>query len=423
VEDSHLTLEILALWLSNRLEHEDVLRQIVPHFMESCGTCRERFEEIGRLQEEIGHWDETVAVFESRQAPELLAELTVHPFEEQLQLVEEREEMHIWGFCRLLLRESQEAVFADPLKAVDLADLAVRIAGRLDDGYDPNWVLDLRAQAWAHLGNARRVVGELRSAEDAFRRAEGFLAKSSSGDTRIRAEILDLKSSLRRDQRRLEEALVLAARALHLYRENEDSHGIAKAILQKVKLLRETDELEEAIALLEKSREEIDPAREPRLFAYARFNLLGCLTLSGRHDEAERLLPEVQGLFRESAQPLDRVRLVWAEGSIALGRGRTGDAEALFRQVQTAFLERGMGYDAALVSLDLAILYAQEGRTAEIQQLAVEIMPAFESREVQREAMAALLMFQQACEEERMTVQLARQIAAFLKRERVGRGV
>jgi tetratricopeptide (TPR) repeat protein len=422
VEDSHLSLEVLALWLSNRLEHEDVLAKVVPHLMDSCGTCRERFEEIGRLQEEIGHWDETVAVFESRQAPELLAELSGRPFEQQLQLVEEREEMHVWGFCRLLLRQSQEAVFDDPLQAVDLADLAVRIAGHLDDGYDPNWVLDLRAQAWGHLGNARRVVGELRSAEDALRRAEGFLARSTSGNTQAQAEIYALKSSLRRDQRRNEEALALAARALDLYRKNEDSHGIAKVILLNAQLLRETDDLEEAIVLLEKSEGEIDPVRESRLFAYLRYNLLCCLTLSGRHDEAERLLPEVQGLFRESAQPLDRVRLTWAEGSIALGRGRTGDAEALFRQVQGAFLERGMGYDAALVSLDLAILYVQEGRTAEIKQLAVEVMPAFESREVQREAMAALLMFQQACEEERLTVQLARQIAAFLKRERVGRG-
>jgi tetratricopeptide (TPR) repeat protein len=422
VEDTHLSLDVLALWLSNRLEHEDVLTKVVPHLMESCGNCRERFAEIGRLQEEIGHWDESVAVFESRQAPELLAELTGHPFEEQLQIVEEREEMHIWGFCRLLLRQSQEAVFDNPMKAVDLADLAVRIAGHLDEVYDPNWVLDLRAQAWAHLGNARRVVGELRSSEDAFRRAEGCLARSTSGNSRVQAEILRLKSSLRRAQRRLDEALVLSSQALDLYREAEDSYGVGKVLLQKVKLLRETDDLEQAIALLEESQGELDPVREPRLFSYARFNLLGCLTLAGRHDEAERLLPEVQGLFRESAQPLDRIRLLWAEGSIALGRGRIGDAEVLFRQVQEAFLEKGMGYDAALVSLDLAVLYAQEGRTAEIRQLAGEVMPAFESREVHREAMAALLMFQQACEEERLTVQLARQIAAFLKRERIGRG-
>jgi hypothetical protein len=84
---------------------------------------------------------------------------------------------------------------------------------------------------------------------------------------------------------------------------------------------------------------------------------------------------------------------------------------------------RDVPYDAALVSLDLAILYAQEGQTAELERLAAVAMPAFESCEVHREALAALLLFQQACEEERLTFQLARQLAAFLKRERIGRRV
>jgi len=421
VEEGHLSLEVLALWLSNRLEHEEVLRQIAPHLIEVCAVCRERVEEIRDLQEEIGHWDESVAVFESRQAPELLAELSEHPFEEQLKLVEEQEEMHIWGFCRLLLRQSREAVFDNPGRAVDLADLAVRIAGHLDDAYDPHWVLDMRAQAWSYLGNARRVVGELRSAEDAFRRAEDCMAHSTSGNTAVQAEIFRLKTSLRHDQRRFTEALALANQALDLYRQNQDPRGIGKLALKKAKILEELGELDDAIQLLEQSSEETVAAKDTRLFSYVRYNLLCCLIGAGRYKEAERLLPEVQELFQDSAQPLDRVRLRWAEGSIALGCGRMQEAEELFREVQRSFLERRMGYDAALVSLDLAILYAQESRSQEIKQLAVEIMPAFESREVHREAMAALLMFQQACEEERLTVQLARQIAAFLKRERLGR--
>lgn len=422
MEETHLSLETLALWLSNRLEHEEVLSKVAPHLMEACAVCRERHEEIQRLQEEIGHWDEAVAVFESQQAPELLAELAEHPYERQLEMVEQQEEMHIWGFCQLLLRRSHEAVFEDPIKAIDLADLAVRVAGHLDDLYDPNWVLDLRAQVWAGLGNARRVVGELRSSEDAFRRAEAYLARSTSGNTRAQAEILRLKGSLRYDQRRFEEALELSDLALSLYRENQDFHGIGKLILKKAKILEELGDLANAIQFLEQSHSEIDAKTEPRLFAYLRYNLICCLIGTGRHAEAARLLPEVQALFRDWAQPLDRVRLRWAEGSIALGQDRLADAETLFREVQRAFLDKEMGYDAALVSLDLAALYAQEGRTLEIRRLAAEIMPAFESREVHREAMAALLMFQQACEEERMTVQLARQIAAFLKRERIGRG-
>ncbi|HEV7519261.1 MAG TPA: hypothetical protein VGR07_23475, partial [Thermoanaerobaculia bacterium] len=73
---------------------------------------------------------------------------------------------------------------------------------------------------------------------------------------------------------------------------------------------------------------------------------------------------------------------------------------------------------AALVSLDLAVLYANEGRTQELKRLAAELMPIFESRDVHREAIAALVMFQHAAEEERLTAQLAENLAASLRRER-----
>ncbi len=77
-----------------------------------------------------------------------------------------------------------------------------------------------------------------------------------------------------------------------------------------------------------------------------------------------------------------------------------------------------MGYDAALVSLDLALLYAQENCTEDLKRLAAELMPIFESRDVHREAIVALLMFQRACEEEKLTVALVRKFAEYLRRER-----
>ena len=74
-----------------------------------------------------------------------------------------------------------------------------------------------------------------------------------------------------------------------------------------------------------------------------------------------------------------------------------------------------MGYDAALVSLDLARLLAAEGCTDDLKRLAAELMPVFESRDVHREAIVALLIFQRACEEERLTVELVQQLAAYLR--------
>lgn len=416
MEHAHLSLETLAKWLAGRLEQEDVLREVVPHLLERCPVCRKQHEEIQRLLGEVGHWDEEVALQESREAPGLLARLTARPLDEQVRMIEEDEELHTWGLCHLLLGKSLEAVFTAPAQALDLAEAAVRISRHLGEAYDWSWVLDLRARAYAYLGNARRVLGELRSAEAAFRKAESCLARSTSGNTRVQAEILDLESSLRHDQRRMEEALALSDQALSLYRESQDSHGVGIVLLKRGKMLADAGNLETAIHWFEEASTEIEPSREPRQFAWARYNLLGTLSLAGRHEEAERMLSEVKELFRGTAQPLDLVRLRWSEGSIAFGLGRLESAEAAFREVQREFLERGMGINAALVSLDLAALYAQKGRTGELKRLAGELVPVFEARDIHREALAALLLFQRACEEERMTVEIARQVAERVRR-------
>jgi tetratricopeptide (TPR) repeat protein len=422
VDDEHLSLEILAKWLSGGLEHDEMLNRVIPHFLARCPVCRERRQEILDLQKEVRHWNEEVVVLEGRQAPLQWAELERHPYEEQLKQIEEDETLHAWGLCQLLLKNSREASFDNPARAVDLASLAVKISGHLGEAYDPNWVLDLRARAFAYLGNARRVLGELRSAEDAFRKAKRVLAASRSGNTTVEAEILNLESSLRRAQRRLDEALEILDYVLVLCRNEEDSYGVAKALLKKVTVLKELGDLPEAIELLQRDLSEFAAANDSRLLAYARYNLLGCLTLAGRYQEAEQLLPEVRALLQETAQPLDLVRLRWAEGLIALGFGRLGPAEAAFREVQQEFLHREMGYDAALVSLDLARLYAQEGCKDELKRLAAELMPVFEARDVHRETIVSLLMFQRACEEERLTVELIQQIADHLRRERRGGG-
>ncbi|MDP9121805.1 MAG: hypothetical protein M3O15_10660 [Acidobacteriota bacterium] len=418
VEDSHLSLETLAKWLTGRLEPEEMLNQVIPHFLLRCPDCRDRYHEIQRVQEEVGHWDELVVVMEGRMAPELLDRLGELPYEEQLRRIDVDEDLHAWGLCRLLLKKSREAAFENPARAADLANFAVKISRHLGESYDPEWVLDLRAAAFAYLGNARRVLGELRSAEDAFHDALGLLGRSTSGNASVEAEILDLMSSLRIDQRRLPEALALVDQVLSIYQEGGRLQEARATMLRKAKLLGEMGRLEEAIELLQVLLGQLDAAEEPRLHRYARFNLLVCLTIAGRYTAAEQLLPEVRELFGEGAQPLDLVRLRWVEGNVAFGLGRVGPAEAAFREVQEEFLKRGMGYDAALVSLDLSILYAQEGATRELKHLASQLLPVFESRDVHREAVAALMLFQHACEQERLTVDLARYLADFLRRER-----
>ena len=420
MRDDHPSLETLARWLAGELEHERVLRELAPHFLESCPVCHALREEIDRLLQASGHWDETVAVLESREAPELLPLLGEGPYAERMRRAEEIEELHTWGVCQLLLEKVRELVFSDPVRAVETAHLAVRLAGHLGDSYHPDWVLELQARTHAHLGNARRVLGELQGAEDSFLLAIEFLGKSGNGSPKVEAEILSLKTSLRLDQRRLGEARDLVEQVISLHRKAEDRTNLGKALLQKAKILKEQGDLRGATKSVEQSLQELDGAREARLAAYARYNLLHLLTLSGRFEEAERFLGEVQDLLGTLGEPLDLLRFRWTEGNLVQGLGRTAHAEAAYRSVRREFLGLGKGLDAALVSLDLAYLLWEQGRTEELKGLAGEMMVIFESREVHREALASLFLFQQACMEERLTGELIREIAGQLRREGKG---
>ncbi|HTQ79148.1 MAG TPA: hypothetical protein VMM92_04070, partial [Thermoanaerobaculia bacterium] len=197
MKEAHLSVEFMARWLARDLDHEEVLKKIVPHLLAVCPGCRESHAEIQRLQHEFDHWDERVAVLEGRQAPFLWAELADRSFEEQLAAVRDEERFQTWGLCQLLLKESLAAAFEEPGRAIAAAELAVRITEHLHEAaYDPDWVLDLKARSCAYLGNGLRVLGELWSAESIFRRAEEFMETSMTGNPQVRAEVLDLKGSL-----------------------------------------------------------------------------------------------------------------------------------------------------------------------------------------------------------------------------------
>lgn len=417
VKHDHLTLEQLANWLAGQLDPEELRLHVLPHFLSKCDVCRERYEKIQQLQKELGHWDERVAVFEGLEAPALFDALKRLPFEEQLRKVSEDAEYQTWALSQFLVQKSLDFAFDQPALAVSMAELAVSIALQLGDAYDRHWVLDLQARAHAHLGNARRVLGEMRSAEAAFRKAEGFLQKSMTGNEVIRAEILHLKSSLLCQQRRLEDALRLADESLAIYREQEDRQGISLVLVKKAKIFEERGDLETAIQLLREATGEIDVVQDIRLPVYARYNLVVCLATVGRYDEAREFLAEIKPVFQKVARPLDLVRLRWAEGRIDSGLEENAPAETAFREVREEFLARDMAYDAALVSLDLALLLTRQHRMDEVKALANEMVAFFEMQDVRREVFASLCLFKRACEEERLTVDLIQQISRLIESE------
>ena len=112
----------------------------------------------------------------------------------------------------------------------------------------------------------------------------------------------------------------------------------------------------------------------------------------------------------------NRARLRWLEGRIAASLGQPERAEEAFKFAHRFFSERAIDIEAASACLDLALLYARANRVSEIKQLAAEIVPVFQRQGLDREVMAALILFQHAAEKEIATLGLLQEIASYLKR-------
>jgi tetratricopeptide (TPR) repeat protein len=422
MEDHHLTPEELRRLLDRDRGEEET--RLLLHTLAVCPACRAVGGSILDLYREgaIGLTFCMVDIELARSrasAPALFEELSQLSFEEQLERIEEDDRFQTIGLSELLCLQSERVAASDALRATDLAELAVFVASRLSPGpIERSWLDQVLAHAFAHLGNARRVLGELRSAKDAFRDAQEFweAGTAEAGDSfGYEARYLALKASLRREERHFEQALDLLKQALAA----EGGPALRDAILvAKAKTLEEMGEPEQAIACLREVAAGIDPHAAPRLLLCIKHNLLLLLTAEGRHSEAEELLPAVRNLAETLGNRLDLLRLRWAEARIAKGREDLSIAAFIFEEVRVAFLAQEIGFDAALVSLELAVLRLEAGEVGEVKRIAREILPIFQSRDVHREALAALAVFRHAAETETVTVAFAKRLAEYLQKSR-----
>lgn len=368
------------------------------------------------------------------EAPELWAELKPYRFEDRYHLIRAHRRFVTWGLCELLCEEAARLTTIDPESAVEAGELAVLVSDLLKEE-EPGRscrLYQLRGYAWAHEGNARRVLGDLRGADESFSISDAWWEAGQAGIGDVlgyEPVLLDHKASLRIAQRRFPEALALLDHLFLLHTdgfrpEHRDDHLAGRALVKKALALAEMEEPERAIELLQQAEAFVDARRDPRLLLCVRHNLLWNLASVDRYDEAKSMLSEVTGLCHELGNhPISLLRVRWAEGRIAAGQGDTDAAIQTFQQLRQEFAVRGIAYDAALVTLELAALYSRQGCTAEVKKLSLEMAKIFRAQDVPREALAALLFFEKAAERESATAKLAHEIAAVLEKLRSDPGL
>lgn len=361
---------------------------------------------------------ETAYFRERTEARALITELLEHPSERQFLLIRNSPKFQTWGLCELLLKRSREHNFDNATLGEKLAQLALELLDHLEIAYYGAEPLDdLRARAWAYIANSRRIKSDLRGAEEAFALAFAALEKGT-GEPVERAGVLDLRASLLQAQHRFDEALRHLRRATKLFQGAGEDHRAGRSLVKTSTLHHFMGQSDKAISFLQQALELIDPQREPRLLLVAWHNLIDNLSETGQFMRAQRLLVKARPLYRQFPQAWSQNPRWWVEGKIARGLGQPDLAEDLLLKARNGFLNAGASYDVAVVSLDLASLYAEQGRFTELKQIAEQIVPIFSSRQIHREALAALAYWRQAVEAEKACLSLVTRVASFLKRAR-----
>lgn len=325
--------------------------------------------------------------------------------------------LHGWPLCEALLSKSFDERYRDPKKMLRLAYDAARVAEHTSpQKYEPSpgFVMDLRARAFAELGNARRINDQFSEAQRDFSRARAFLAEGT-GDFLLEARVLDLEASLLSDQGRFEDAISLLGKVYDLYQEAGDVHLAGRTLISEGFNIRRAGRPHQAIAILEQGIRLIEADRDLELPVVAQKGLLDALVDAGEFGRANRML--LASGLREAfaAEPLNLLKLRWVEGKVHAGLGRLKKAEHIYCSVREDLLNLGRHYDAAVLGLDLVALWLQQGRAAEVRTLAEEMYETFELLEVRQAAQHALYFVREACRRQRLTVPMIQRVRSFIE--------
>ncbi|HVT58334.1 MAG TPA: tetratricopeptide repeat protein [Thermoanaerobaculia bacterium] len=417
-EQWHLTEELFRRFLERTTtSHEG--KKILRHLLHRCDRCAvlarrvaleaHIFPERQKIDlDQLAHAFKDAIDFGTSAARRIALERLegwglwsyLEPFspEERASLVRSDAGLQTWGLHQRLLEASQGYIRSDPAEAVDILQLAVEVAGRID----PETVAgqerkqDLLAEALASLANAQRIASDFEGARASLNDAWLHYGEGT-GDPLTKAHIINLEANWLRDMGEFETAEAALQEALAIYKKIDDPHQQGRILLKMGAAIGYVDP-PKCIALTREALRLIDRAVEPRLELCAQHNLAWFFAQAGEGQLALDVLDRARPLYRQFPDRYTQLRLHWLEGKIARNLGQLGSALHIFRLLWEQFRARDLHHETLLVSIDLAETYVARGAFEPAEKLVREVYPIMASWKLHRHALAAWLVLQEALE-------------------------
>jgi tetratricopeptide (TPR) repeat protein len=306
----------------------------------------------------------------------LLVELMAVPEEERLARLEEPRFQDPLLF-EVLVEAGHARLLSDPKGAQDTLGLASRLMALLSER---GWPLGREigseglCRALCLAGTARRLLGDLTWAENAFERAADVVSSAQSRGFFCRALAV-----LRWDQGRSEEATALLHQARRRFSEAGDFKDQTACVALLGLLCLDEGQTREAAELLQAAAE-LDSGGRPWLGAQVWLGRAFCFAAAGERNKAKAARETAWKLYGEVTPEEALLSLYWLEGRGAALVGDIADAANLFDAVRQKRIEQGCLPEATLTTIDLGLARHAVGRKGGTGALVEELGVAFEGR-------------------------------------------
>lgn len=422
----HLSRHELERFRANRsgaAERHHTFAHLMSGCERCCATARDVFfpEDVDytpmfeRLETIFAQTEMGVRA-ERRRGDELWKLLEPLDATQRLLWVKNDPRLYVWGLYSRVLSEARDAVRHDASEAVGLAYLGWMIAQRLDPAvYGDIHVRDFQGAATSLLGNAKRLYGDLRGAQEDLDRAEELL-NLGTGDLLERAYLLSVRASLKTDLGCFEDAAALLRRAAACARQMNDRQLEGKYLIAWSSSIGWLQP-ERGLTLAKRGLAKLEPGLDPHLELGARHLQALWLNELGRTGEARELLESWRPLYEEFGDPVTRGRLLRLEGILARDEQRLDEAERSFRDLMGLYEQHNFDFDLALTAIELAQVLSLEGRLGEATELLGRLYPLLETWRLNADILRSWLILQEAVKRNAVQNQMFRELAMTLRRQ------
>ena len=314
----------------------------------------------------------------------------------------------------LLLERSIALLDRSPADATEAAAVAVDIAEQLRPDTCPSeLVFAARTNAWREYAYSLFYIGRMTEAStalDAAERACGQLPEPEHGLARI----VLIRASVYRATDRLDEAIVLTARAAETFARLGDQTRYAKARVTEGTMRYTSGDVAGALAIW--LSVEGDPCLDDdgtqgmvlHNIGYAYRDL-------GNRALARSYFGRASAQYEAHGMAVEKVRTRWAEGGMLVMAGEIGEGLPILREAWRAFERVGMELEAGLVGLEVAEALLATGDAEEVPSICRAILDRFVSEGMTSRAITALSFLREAVAVGKAPPDLVRTIHSFLR--------